>query len=354
MGTLTRWAALALAGLLLSGCGFALQNAPNGRNVEGPSYELVIEFTDVSGLPTGGKVRLGPATVGRVVSKAAKDFHAEVLVRVREDVDLPRGTRAGLELSTALGDQFIALKAPKNPGGEPLADGDRIPLADTIRGPDIEDSMALLAYVLNNSGIAQARTIITELNTMLSGREDKARDLLDRADDVLASLDRRTDEFNRTLAAVNKLGKMVNANTDVLGEALREIRPAVDVLRGEQANFDALLTGVSLLSTDVNEALSKSKSALTSSLTKLAPVLEDLESIDGDLGALLTAMRKFQPLFQGAIPGDYLQLHAIFNVPDSLTGILTNGGDMLPRSRGGSAPASQAGAVEQLLRGGVR
>lgn len=348
--------ALAAAGLVLSGCGLALQNAPNGTNVEGPSYELVAEFVDVAGLPTGGKVRLGPATVGRVVSMEAKDFHAEVLMRIRTDVELPKGTRAGLELSTALGDQFIALKVPKGAkGGEVLSDGDRIPLADTVRGPDIEDSMALLAQVLNNSGIAQARTIVTELNTMITGREQKARALLTRADDVLASLEARTDDFNRTLRAVNQLGKTVNANTDVLDQAMREIRPAVDVLSSEQQNFDSLVTGVSKLSAGVDGALRESRSTLTSSLKKMGPVLEDLERIDRDLGGMLSSFQKFQPLFLRAIPGDYLQLDARLNVPDSVANILLNGGNYLPSNGGGSAPAARdAGAVEQLLRGGTR
>ncbi|MGH3519910.1 MAG: MCE family protein [Haloechinothrix sp.] len=354
MSTVLRSAALLVAVALLGGCGIALQNAPNGRDVDGPSYELIVEFADVAGLPTGGKVRLGPATVGRVVSMAAKDFHAEVLVRIRQDVALPKGTRAGLELSTALGDQFIALKSPQDPSDDMLVDGDRIPLADTIRGPDIEDSMALLSHVLNNSGIAQARTVITELNTMLGGREQKARELLGRADQVLASLDERTDEFNRTLRAVNELGSTVNANTDVLADALREIRPAVDVLRSEQGNFDTLLNGVTRLSADVNDALSTSRSTLTSSLTKIAPVLEDLEGVDHDLGALLTNMREFQPLFARAVPGDYVQLDAILNVPDSLAGVLRNGTDLLPQGSGGSTPAARSGGVEQLLRGGIR
>lgn len=352
--TVLRSTALAAAGLMLSGCGLALQNAPNGRDVDGPSYELVVEFTDVAGLPTGGKVRLGPAAVGRVVSMEAKDFHAEVLLRIREDVVLPKGTTAGLELSTALGDQFVALKVPAGGGGAPLRDGDRITLAETVRGPDIEDSMALMAQVLNNSGIAQARTIVTELNTMLVGREDKARALLSRADKVLASLEDRTGEFNRTLVAVNTLGKTVNANTGVLEQALKEIRPAVDVLASEQRNFDSLVSGVSRLSSDVDDALRKSRSALTSSLVKLGPVLENLERIDRDLGGMLTSFQRFQPLFLRAIPGDYLQLDAKLHATDSVTGILGNLDQYNPLGGGSSPSARDADALDRLLRGGVR
>lgn len=339
----TPWCALAVL-LLVSGCGFSLQNAPMGRNVDGPSYTITAEFTDVSGLPIGGKVRLGPATVGRVHSVRAVDFVAHVEIKMRQDAKLSKGTRAGLELSTALGDQFIALKPPKRPTGELIGDGDRIPLADTIRGPDIEDTMALLGQVLNNSGIEHTRTVVTELNIMLDGREGKARALLGRADSVLDSLESRIDDFNSTLRSVNKLGKTVTDNRELLERTLIKIRPAIDVLRRQQGNFNNLMRGVDGLASDVNGALSQTQATFKSQLIKLGPIVDELNAIDGDLGATLRNFKTFSDLFQRAAPGDYLNLDGIANVPDSVAGVL--GG--LPDFIGGGS-ASGADAVGELL-----
>lgn len=350
-----KFAAALVAALSLSGCGFSLQNAPVGKSVDGDSYKLTAEFVDVAGLPLGGKVRLGPATVGRVESFEAKDFVAVVTLDMRSDVKLPKGTKAGLELSTALGDQFIALKVPKGSTGPYLREGDRIPLTDTIRGPDIEDNMALLGNVLNNSGLEQARVIVTEMNTMLDGRQDKARALLGRADEVLASLDKRTDEFNSTLRAVDKLGRTINANQAVLEQAMKEIAPALDVLRGQQGNFNTLLDGVGRLSADVGTAMRKTKTQLVSTLTKIGPVLDDLAGVDRDLGVLTAKLPRFSALMQRAIPGDYMNLHGVINVQDSIPGVLAPGGGSGAAGRSTlDEPVSGSRAVGALLRGGTR
>lgn len=352
MASLTRVCALAAASALLGGCGFSLQNAPTGRTVDGPSYQITAEFTDVSGLPIGGKVRIGPATVGRVESKTAKEFTAHVVINMREDVQLPKGTKAGLELSTALGDEFVALKLPAEPGGDMIGPGGRIPLSDTIKGPDIEDTMALFGNVLNNSGIEHTRTIITELNIMLGGREHKARQLLNRAEEVLDSIERRTGQFNSTLASVNKLGKTVADNRELLANALVKIRPAIDVLREQQENFDGLMAGVGELSTEVNKALGKTQSTLKDQLIKLGPIVDALAGADADLGVTLQKFQTFQQLFSRATPGDYLNLDGIANVPDSVLGVL---GGLPDYIGGGSLPAgSGAAAVEQLMVSGTR
>lgn len=227
---LVRITAILGALLLASGCGISLQNAPVGTDVDGPSYEIVAEFDDITGMERGGRVQLGPATVGRVAGMVVEDYTARVTLRIRQDIDLPVGTEAEVALTTALGDPFIALSVPEEHDGELLDHGDTIAEEHTERGVEVEDSLALLANLLNNSGIQQARTIITETNTMLEGREGTARDLLDRTEEVLASLDERSDEFNQTLAALNTLGETVADNTELLSEALTEIRDRKSVV----------------------------------------------------------------------------------------------------------------------------
>ncbi|MBA0127338.1 MCE family protein [Haloechinothrix sp. YIM 98757] len=351
MSTLLR--VLILLGVLLAlpGCGISLQNSPLGTGVDGPSYEVTAEFADVAGMTRGGRVRIGPATVGRVIAMRADEFTARVTLRIRSDVELPEETEAGIEMSTALGDPYIALDVPDEHDGALLGDGDTIPLDQTRHGPEVEDSMALLANMLNNSGIEQARTIITETNTMLEGREGTVRDLLGRTEEVLASLDERSDEINRTLEAVNTLGATVEDNTELLDEALTEIRPAVDVLVAEQDNFDTLLGEVGTLAGDVQDAIDATEEQLVSQLRKLEPVLAEFTKIDRDVETLLTKFLEFEPLFNAAVPGDYLNLDAAFHVPDSVGGVLEGIPDVVPLG-GGGATAGMETTLDRLLEEG--
>ncbi|QWF83864.1 MCE family protein [Amycolatopsis sp. CA-230715] len=345
MRTLALAGVAVLAAATLTGCGLSLQGMDAGQEVDGPSYELTAVFTDVSGLPSGGEVKLGPSSVGRVVATRSEHFQAKVTLRLRQDVRLPKGTRAELKLSTALGDQYIDLRPPASGGTDCLADGATIPVADTVRGPDIENTLAVLGMVLNNSGLDQARTIITELNTALGGREGKIRDLLARANGILSTLDARSGDFTRALGSLNRLAKIASDNRAVLDQAFTQINPAVDVLRSQQDSLNKLLANVTPLAKTTDETLGRTKETVGSIVDGIGPVLDELNGFSGSLGSALGTLKSANALLGRAIPGDYLNLNARFDVPGALTALFTG-----VSGTGTTFP----GGIEQLLKGGTR
>ncbi|MFD9894854.1 MCE family protein [Amycolatopsis sp. NPDC059027] len=342
----------ALTATLLAGCGVSLQNLDVGRDVDGPSYELTAVFGDVSGLPIGGQVKLGPTAVGRVVSARSENFQAHVVLRLRDDVRLPKGTRAELKLSTALGDQYVDLQPPPKPGPDILAAGAVIPVADTARGPDIENTLAVLGTVLNNSGLDQARTIITELNTILGGREDKIRDLLARSTTILTTLDNRTADFKRTLDSLNRLSKVASDNKELLDTAFARITPAVNLLRSQQDSLTAMLASLPPLAKSADETLGRTKDTLGGIARDLGPVLDRLSGFSGSLGATLGTLKSVTALAGKAIPGDYLDLNLTLDVPKSLISLFSPIVSAPPPDGAPAIPLP--GGLGQLLLGGTR
>ncbi|RZS31223.1 phospholipid/cholesterol/gamma-HCH transport system substrate-binding protein [Herbihabitans rhizosphaerae] len=338
-----RWRiACAATTLLLSGCSVSFQNMPIGRSVDGPSYELTAVFDNAAGLPLGGRVRIGPVEVGRVLATQAKDYRAHVRLRVREDVALGTATTARLRQSTALGDQYVDL-LPAGPGK--LAGGAVI--TQTSRGPDVEDSLALLGTVLSNSGFEQIRTIVTETNTMLGGREGKVRDLIERLDKLLASINARGGDLTRTLDALGALSKTAVDNKALMETALRQITPAIDVLRGQQGNIRTALGQVTSLSRTTSDVLAATQSGIIEQLTKLGPVVESVAALDGKLGSTLAGLKSFHRLLDRAVPGDYLNTDTTIDVPGSLVGLITGLPSLLP-------PPPGLPTVGGLLHGGTR
>ncbi|WP_163570255.1 MlaD family protein [Fodinicola feengrottensis] len=126
-------ALLAVAAVLLSGCGLSFQNLPIGRGGEGPSYDLTAIFTDAAQLPLGGQVRIGQAVVGRVTSLQARKFQAVVHMRIDVGTQLPVGTTARLELTSVLGEEYVLLVPPDKADRGFLANAAVIGLADTAR-----------------------------------------------------------------------------------------------------------------------------------------------------------------------------------------------------------------------------
>ncbi|WP_410660572.1 MCE family protein [Amycolatopsis sp. lyj-112] len=340
---------LLLAGLL-GGCGVSLQSLDAVTGVDGPSYRVTAVFTEISGLQVGGDVKLGPAAVGKVLSTRSENFQAHVLIELRDDVRLPRGTRAELKLSTALGAQYVDLRPPQRSGGEVLAPGAVIPATDTARGPDIENTLAVLGTVLENSGFEQAKTIITELNTMLSGREGKIRELLTRIEGILSTLDGRTADFKRTLDSLNRLSKTAADNKALLDDAFAQITPAVNMLHSQQGSLNAMLASLTPLANTAGETLGRTKDSITGMARDLGPILDAFNGFAGDLGRTLGTLKTVSGVLDKTIPGDYLNIDLNVNVPGSLASLFTSFLGGAPAAAGAPVP----GGAGQPLLGGTR
>lgn len=341
--------ALVLAAVVLtSSCGLSLQNAGFGTGAPGPSKRITAVFTDIGRLPLGGVVRAGQAEVGRVASIETRDFRAVVELDVDRGFTVPAGTRARLQLTSPLSEEYVMLELPdQRSAGPPLGDGDAIPLRHTTRGPDIEDTLAAVGALLNGSGIDQARTVVSELNTALQGRTDKVRGLLHELHSLLSSLDRRRGEIERVLASMHDVSQQMADNQPLLESAFNDIRPGIDALLRERDQFNELLDNTASLSSTANDLVQRTEASVTEQVRQLRPVLADLRGFDEDLGTTLGELQRFSRLFQQATPGDYVLFNGTLDVPGTLAELLNPQGRNQTRQPG-------RGPVRQLLEGGTR
>ncbi|KAA9151161.1 MCE family protein [Amycolatopsis acidicola] len=316
-----RVAAVLATATVLSGCSLSFQDVPVGRAPEGESYHLTLVFQDASNLPIGGKVQLGQAVVGRVSELRAKDFQAQVTIAVRQDVRLPAGTKAQLQVTSALGEEFIALEPGSGQGT--LADGAVIGLADTSRGPSVEDLLAAAGTVLNGAGIDQLRTIVTETNTALGGREQEVRDLLTRLDSLLASVDAHRGELTRTIDSVSALTTTVNNERATLEAGLTRITPALQVIIDQRGTLDDLFGRVGSLSRVTQNVLGKTEDQVLTLTRQVRPLLDEVGGLNDSLGHALAGIAPFQQRLAAAVPGDYLNLDGTVDVPNTLLPLLT-------------------------------
>lgn len=308
---------------LLSGCALSFQNLPLGRNAPGPSYAITATFADASGLQLGGQVDVGQDMVGRISAITTKDFVADVTLNISKAVTLPKGTTAQLALTSALGEEYVVLRPPAVATSAILGDGATIPESDTSRGPDLEDTLAALGTVLNGSGLDQAKTIVTELNSTLGGHEQQARDLFARLDGVLTTLSQHSTDIDTVIDSMNSLSGELVAHQSTLDAALTSIAPAVNVLLAQRDQFSGLLTSVNNLAGSVNGVLATTGAAITTQLRQLQPILDSLDSFNSELGSTLTQLNTFHQLIDRATPGDYLLLDGTIDVPNTLLALLT-------------------------------
>ncbi|WP_084524083.1 MlaD family protein [Nocardia inohanensis] len=205
--------------LTLGGCGFdpAAIRLP-GTSVSGPAYPLRIQFGDVLNLPPGAKVLADGVEVGSLTAVHVTDTsvaegkpargYVTADIEVRQSVRLPADVRAELRQATPLGDVHIALTSPARSTASALRPGDVIPLAQTTRAPQVEDTMAGLATALGSGAVSDIQDTVRQINAVLpADPAETARvfgvigqDLTDVAADQ-ASLDRLLDGLTAVDAA---------------------------------------------------------------------------------------------------------------------------------------------------------
>ena len=96
-------------------------------------------------------------TVGEVTEVERVGWHAEVTMRVREDVVLPDNAIADIRQVSLLGEKYVALEPPADEGAatDRLGDGDNIPLSATGRNPEVEEVLGALSFLLSGGGVGQ-------------------------------------------------------------------------------------------------------------------------------------------------------------------------------------------------------
>ncbi len=348
-GTLRRAVLLTLVSLLTSSCGLSFYDLPVERSVLGDSYPVTAVFSDASNVPRGGEVKLGQATVGYVREVTAQDFRARVRIDLERDVRLPVGTGVRLNQTTALGERYVDLQPPPDSAGAPeLGPNSVIGLPRTSRGPDVENTLAVLGGVLNGSGIDQARTVLSELHTTMDGRGQRVRGLLQRLDAQLAVIDRRGAEIDATIGSVDRVAADTAANRPVLEAALHEITPAVESLASQRGDVERLLNDVTELGDAADGVVRRAGPELAAQLEQLRPVLDSFAGYDDRMGGVLSALRLLEQRLGSALPGDYLNLDGTLDVSGTLLPLLTGGAPPPVPSTG------PPGGPGELLTGGTR
>lgn len=307
-------AATCVLAVALTGCGFhGVYDLPlpGGADLGPRPYTVVADFTDVLDLVPQSAVKVGDVTVGKVDRIELEGWHARVYCEVQGKVRLPDNARASVRQTSLLGEKYVQLERPAGTAEGRLGDGDMIPLSRTQQSAEVEQVLALLAALLNGGGLPQLRTINKELNAALSGREDLVRDVIDRLETFLGSLDEQKDDIDRAIENVDALAGSLRAQRSTIDKTLDRVPPALKVLNDQRRALVRLLQALARLGDVGTRVIHESRADLLANLRALQPILDRLADAGSDLPqALGIALTYPFPTNSGtAVQGDYTNLH---------------------------------------------
>jgi phospholipid/cholesterol/gamma-HCH transport system substrate-binding protein len=221
-------------------------------------------------------VKVDDVTVGKVEDIDLRGYTALVTVKVRDDVDLPDNAVAEIRQTSLLGEKFVQLAAPETGGTGKLSNGDVITLDRTGRNPEVEEVLGALSLVLNGGGVAQLKTIATEVNKALSGRETDVKSMLRQISEFMKQVDDNKDEIVTALKRVNDLSVSLNRQKGTLDLALSNLPEAISSIDRQRDDLVKMLRALADLSDVGTKVIQESKAATIDSLAALAPTLNKL------------------------------------------------------------------------------
>lgn len=287
---------------------------PGGADLGDHPYEITAEFGDVLSLAPQSSVKVNDVAVGRVtkISLTPGSWTAKVTMRVNGKIRMPANAYAHLEQSSLLGEKYVQLSPPADGTAKgSLSDGDRIPLVRTNRNPEVEEVFGALSMLLNGGGIAQLKTITTELNKALAYQEPQIRSMLSRVDTLVTDLDTHKEDITDALDGVNRLAATLATRKQDVGTVLTGLSPGLKVLEKQRGSLLTMLRSLDTLSTVAVDTVNRSKADMIADLKALAPTLKALADSGKDLPDSLQVLLTYpftDEVLRG-VKGDYLNVY---------------------------------------------
>ena len=304
-----------LVGLSVSGCAFDGLNQfalPGTQGRGEGAYTVRIQLRDVTGVEPNSPIMVRDDDIGTVTGLRVEGDHALVTASLNRDVELPANTTATVGQTTVLGSKHIELApTPGQPPTGRLADGDTIPLARSGSYPRTEDVLASLSLLLNGGGLAQVRTITTELDATLSGRTGDVRGLLDQLNTFVGGLDAQKADIVAAIEGLDRLSTRLNNQRDTLGKAIDQLDPALRTLNDNRDELVRTLNALGRFGDVADTVVRDSHDDLLANLDNLEPTLRALADAGRSLpDSLEIAGTVPFPLrtFRNAVRGDFANI----------------------------------------------
>lgn len=207
-------------------------------------YSLNAVFSNALNLPMNAKVKLAGADVGQLESMVARNYTAVTRLRIRDGVQLPRGSTAELRTATPLGDVFVALKPPGDADGPLLRDGDTIGLDSTAAAATVESVLSSAAILVNGGAVRNFTNIINGFGKATGDQGQAFGDMIRKSNELLATLDGRSDQISHALTQLSRLADQLDAKNQTISDLMSAARPATSALADNTSQLSNLAVQV--------------------------------------------------------------------------------------------------------------
>lgn len=262
---------------------------------DGPETKsLTAHFTRAVSVYEGTDVRVMGVSIGEVTAVVPEGDSVRVDMEYDAEYTLPADARAVIVTPTLVADRFVQV-APVYEGGEAMADGGDIPLAETGTPVEMDRIYASLSDLSNALGPHGANRG-GALDELLSAGARTLDGNGARANRMLLDLSRAAETFGNnsgdlfdTVQQLNTFTGTLAENDRVVDRFIQDLGRASAQLAGERQELDAMLRALASAIGTVETFVRENRGALTGRVRELSSVLDALVK---EKDSLATALEK--------------------------------------------------------------
>lgn len=321
--TVHRLRTAACALLVMTSCGACSFDGVNswalpGNTSTSDTYEVSVQFADVQNLVGNSPVKFENVTVGNIRSITRDGWIAKAVLEIDGNSQVPANVGASLAQTSLFGSQYIELVVPRDqPARGQLRNGMSIPLKNTTEYPAVEEVLSSLSLVLNGSGLQQLRTITGQLDRVVNGREDTTRSLVTRLNTFVSGLSDQRRDIQRALDSLAQLSDELKNQKQTIAAGIESIQPALDILNEQEGQLVQMLGSLGQFGDAATGVLNRSRDDLVGDISALSPILGQLANSGRDLTeALKIALTIPFPVTTASkgLRGDYMNLFLTLDI----------------------------------------
>lgn len=286
-------------------------------------------FSEAAGLKTGDEVRLAGVVVGKVDSVELAGTAVDVGFTVFDGSTLGESTGASIKTATVLGAKFLEVR-PSGPGR--LDDGAQIPLDRTSAPYDVQellDTLTRKTEDLDVPRVAESLNTVADtfadtppelrsaleglgrLSQTISSRDAELRELLSHTASVSGILAERSSSVTTLVSDGNLLLEELRARREVIRSLLLNVTGAVQEVEGLARDNQQQLR-------PMLDELEKTLDLLRANDRNLAAAITGLDTYAGSLGEAISSGPWFFALVPNLVPTNLAQQN-LPSVLDQLT-----------------------------------
>lgn len=250
--------------------------AIGGMHILDRKYPLSVVVDDAAGLESGDPVRVAGVNVGSVTSieRIPEDGTLRVDFQVDSGAEISESSTAAVRLRTLLGKKYLHLTDPGT--GKALADGDVIPISQTMPATDVDTLLNAAEPTLERTDVGAMNSLLTGVDRTLAGRGDELRDVFTELGGLASTFADREGELTRLIESTNQLAGVVGTRDTELRTVLDGMDLVLATLAQRGGNLTALVDQVRTLSDTLSPLLATNRKDFTSLFEDLNQVSEVL------------------------------------------------------------------------------